>query len=58
MPVRSNEVVCEIRERGVKQIQDCSERAARKVASQLTKAKLSVDDLTAIISNEFKEVTG
>jgi hypothetical protein len=59
MPTHSNdELVREIRERRIKQIQDCAERAAHKIASRLTKAKLSVDELTAIISNEFKEMTG
>jgi hypothetical protein len=54
----NDDLVREMREHRVKQIQDCSDRAAHKIASRLTKAKLSVDELTVIISNEFKEMTG
>jgi hypothetical protein len=51
---RSNDdLVREIRDRRAKEIQECSERAAQKIHARLPKSKLSVDDLTEIISGEF-----
>ena len=58
MPHPSNDdLVRSIRERRSKQIQECSERAARKIVARFPKSKIAADELAEIIAAEFNEIS-
>ena len=56
MAPSNDELVRQIKDRRREQIKACSERAAQKIFSRLSKGKLSVEVLTEIISEEFNEL--
>ncbi len=55
-PSSNDELVRQIKEHRREQIQACSERAAQKIFSRLSKGKPSVEVLRDIISGEFTEL--
>ena len=57
-PESSDEVVRHARELRAKQIQDCSRRAAQKIATKIKAGKISIDALAEIIAGEFEELKG
>ena len=56
-PESSDDVVRHAREVRAKQIQDCSRRAAQKIAAKIKTGKISTDALAELIAEEFEELS-
>jgi F0F1-type ATP synthase assembly protein I len=54
----SDDVVRHARELRAQQIQDCSRRAAQKIAAKIKAGKISTETLAEIIVGEFEELKG
>lgn len=56
-PESSDDVVRHAREVRAKQIEDCSRRAAQKIAAKFRTGKISTDALAKLIAEEFQELS-